>query len=110
MEQINNNAGYLRIWKLWSLTFLLFALSGFYAYFLKACLPRLKYLYLPHISICQSPHRVISSLTLHSFQTTLRVWDVLFYEGAKVLFHVALAIFKVNIFHWSREVDCYFNY
>ncbi|ESR60941.1 hypothetical protein CICLE_v10015500mg [Citrus x clementina] len=28
-------------------------------------------------------------------ETTLRVWDVLFYEGAKVLFHVALAIFKV---------------
>lgn len=28
-------------------------------------------------------------------QTTLRVWDVLFYEGAKVLFHVALGIFKV---------------
>lgn len=23
------------------------------------------------------------------------MWDVLFYEGAKVLFHVALAIFKV---------------
>ena len=30
-------------------------------------------------------------------QTTLRVWDVLFYEGAKVLFHVALAIFKVPV-------------
>ncbi|KAK6784906.1 hypothetical protein AABB24_033031 [Solanum stoloniferum] len=29
-------------------------------------------------------------------ETTLRVWDVLFYEGAKVLFHVALAIFKMN--------------
>nr|GMD38510.1 TBC1 domain family member 2B-like [Ipomoea batatas] len=28
-------------------------------------------------------------------ETTLRVWDVLFYEGAKVLFHVALAIFKM---------------
>jgi hypothetical protein len=24
------------------------------------------------------------------------VWDVLFYEGAKVLFHVALAIFKMK--------------
>ncbi|KAG6417055.1 hypothetical protein SASPL_124496 [Salvia splendens] len=29
-------------------------------------------------------------------ETTLRVWDVLFYEGAKVLFSVALAIFKMN--------------
>ncbi|XP_042452127.1 TBC1 domain family member 2A-like [Zingiber officinale] len=29
-------------------------------------------------------------------ETTLRVWDVLFKEGAKVLFHVALAIFKMN--------------
>ncbi|CAA2979056.1 TBC1 domain family member 2B-like [Olea europaea var. sylvestris] len=29
-------------------------------------------------------------------ETTLRVWDVLFYEGGKVLFNVALAIFKMN--------------
>ncbi|KAF6144992.1 hypothetical protein GIB67_013343 [Kingdonia uniflora] len=29
-------------------------------------------------------------------ETTMRVWDVLFYEGAKVLFHVALAIFRVK--------------
>ena len=29
-------------------------------------------------------------------ETTLRVWDVLFYEGAKVLFHAALAIFKMK--------------
>ncbi|CAH9089339.1 unnamed protein product [Cuscuta europaea] len=29
-------------------------------------------------------------------ETTLRVWDVLFYEGAKVMFHVALVIFKMN--------------
>lgn len=30
-------------------------------------------------------------------QTTLRVWDVIFYEGAKVIFNVALAIFKVPV-------------
>ncbi|KAE8800517.1 growth hormone-regulated TBC protein 1 [Hordeum vulgare] len=35
------------------------------------------------------------SKTLPS-ETTLRVWDVLFNEGAKVLFHVALAIFKTS--------------
>ncbi|XAR55304.1 hypothetical protein NMG60_11035342 [Bertholletia excelsa] len=29
-------------------------------------------------------------------ETTLRVWDVLFYEGATVLFHIALAIFKMK--------------
>ncbi|PSS05959.1 TBC1 domain family member 2B like [Actinidia chinensis var. chinensis] len=29
-------------------------------------------------------------------ETTLRVWDVLFYDGAKVLFLVALAIFKMK--------------
>lgn len=29
-------------------------------------------------------------------ETTLRVWDVLFNEGAKVLFNVALAIFKME--------------
>ena len=26
------------------------------------------------------------------------MWDVLFYEGAKIMFHVALAIFKVQEF------------
>ncbi|KAK9663924.1 hypothetical protein RND81_14G006600 [Saponaria officinalis] len=29
-------------------------------------------------------------------ETTLRVWDVLFYEGATVLLHAALAIFKMK--------------
>ncbi|KAL7128519.1 hypothetical protein ABFS83_13G001200 [Erythranthe nasuta] len=29
-------------------------------------------------------------------ETTMRIWDVLFYEGAKVLFNVALAVFKMN--------------
>ncbi|KAI3702613.1 hypothetical protein L6452_28360 [Arctium lappa] len=29
-------------------------------------------------------------------ETTMRVWDVLFYEGAQVLFNVALAIFKMK--------------
>ncbi|OVA06584.1 Rab-GTPase-TBC domain [Macleaya cordata] len=29
-------------------------------------------------------------------ETTMRVWDVLFNEGAKVLFHVALAIFRMK--------------
>ncbi|KAL8139107.1 hypothetical protein V2J09_005108 [Rumex salicifolius] len=29
-------------------------------------------------------------------ETTLRVWDVLFYEGAKVLLNVAMAIFKMK--------------
>ncbi|GKE48010.1 TBC1 domain family member 2A, partial [Tanacetum coccineum] len=29
-------------------------------------------------------------------ETTLRVWNVLFYEGAKVLFNVALVIFKMK--------------
>ncbi|KAI3755642.1 hypothetical protein L1987_55447 [Smallanthus sonchifolius] len=29
-------------------------------------------------------------------ETTMRVWDVLFYEGAKVLFNIALAVFKMK--------------
>ena len=37
----------------------------------------------------------VSYIENFCLQTTLRVWDVLFYEGAKVLFHAALAIFKV---------------
>lgn len=35
----------------------------------------------------------ISSLPL---ETTLRVWDILFYEGARTFFRVALAIFRLN--------------
>ena len=35
----------------------------------------------------------ISSLPL---ETTLRVWDVLFYEGARTFFRVALAIFRLS--------------
>ncbi|XP_028756771.1 TBC1 domain family member 2A-like isoform X3 [Neltuma alba] len=30
-------------------------------------------------------------------ETTLRVWDVMFYEGAKIMFNVALAIFKKHM-------------
>ncbi len=29
-------------------------------------------------------------------QTTLRVWDCLFYEGAKIMFRVGLAVIKMN--------------
>jgi hypothetical protein len=29
-------------------------------------------------------------------ETTLRVWDVFFYEGSKTLFRIALAIFKLG--------------
>jgi len=39
------------------------------------------------------PHINTSSMD----QTTLRVWDVIFNEGAKVIFNVALAIFKVPL-------------
>ena len=35
----------------------------------------------------------ISSLPL---ETTLRVWDILFYEGSRTFFRVALAIFRLN--------------
>lgn len=34
--------------------------------------------------------------TSYLLQTTMRVWDVLFNEGASILFIVALAIFKVR--------------
>ncbi|EZF72504.1 hypothetical protein H105_05396 [Trichophyton soudanense CBS 452.61] len=30
------------------------------------------------------------------FETTLRVWDVLFYEGSRTFFRVALSIFRMN--------------
>ena len=31
-----------------------------------------------------------------NWQTTLRVWDCLFYEGAKIIFRVGLAMIKTN--------------
>lgn len=48
-----------------------------------------------YTSVCKLSKPCYHVLFRSLSQTTLRVWDVLFYEGAKVLFHVALAIFKV---------------
>lgn len=68
------------------------------------------------ISSLENTHCHISfSLTYHCLmqihlQTTLRVWDVLFYEGAKVLFHAALAIFKVNVVFVHSSFICFFEF
>lgn len=43
--------------------------------------------------MCPVPHL---TLTHHPVQTMLRIWDTFLYEGSKVLFRFALAIFKYN--------------
>ena len=38
-------------------------------------------------------------------ETAVRIWDVLFLEGPKILFRVALALFKV----WLYPICCVFR-
>ncbi|KAL6561208.1 hypothetical protein OROMI_016809 [Orobanche minor] len=57
--------------------------------------------YTSNLSGCHVDQRVFRDLLTKKCpslpsETTLRVWDILFYEGANVLFNVALAIFKMN--------------
>ncbi|KAF8409660.1 hypothetical protein HHK36_005738 [Tetracentron sinense] len=55
------------------------------------------YSYVEHFKFLKLTLWLLNFPTVVSmFQTTMRVWDVLFNEGAKVLFHVALAIFKMK--------------
>lgn len=54
---------------------------------------------------------ITKSFRFFSFQTAMRVWDVLFNEGAKVLFHVALAIFKVMLISsWANKKFLFIYY
>ena len=39
----------------------------------------------------------------HIFQTLLRIWDCLFYEGNKIIFRVALTLIKL---HARQLCDC----
>ncbi|KAF4987807.1 hypothetical protein FDECE_15286 [Fusarium decemcellulare] len=51
---------------------------------------------LPPITLCMTPWFMSCFIGTLPIETTLRVWDVFFYEGSKTLFRIALAIFKLG--------------
>jgi hypothetical protein len=51
---------------------------------------------MPTITLVTSHWFLTLYINILPIETLLRVWDCLFYEGNKVLFRVALAIFKLN--------------
>ncbi|KAL9099958.1 MAG: hypothetical protein Q9163_004611 [Psora crenata] len=51
---------------------------------------------LPPISLCTTSWFMSLYIGTLPIETVLRVWDVLFYEGSRTLFRVALAIFKIG--------------
>ena len=51
---------------------------------------------LPPISLCTTSWFMSLFIGTLPIESVLRVWDVLFYEGSKTLFRVALAIFKLG--------------
>ncbi|POR38795.1 GTPase-activating protein gyp3 [Tolypocladium paradoxum] len=57
-------------------------------------LPSLSTERLPPITLCMTAWFMSCYIGTLPIETTLRVWDVFFYEGSKTLFRIALAIFK----------------
>jgi hypothetical protein len=51
---------------------------------------------LPPVSLCTTPWFMSVFIGTLPTESVLRVWDVLFYEGSRTLFRVALAIFKLG--------------
>ncbi|KAK8063524.1 TBC domain-containing protein [Apiospora saccharicola] len=51
---------------------------------------------LPPITLCMTAWFMSCFIGTLPIETTLRVWDVFFYEGSKTLFRIALAIFKIG--------------
>ena len=51
---------------------------------------------LPPISLCTTSWFMSLFIGTLPIETVLRVWDVLFYEGSRTLFRVALTIFKIG--------------
>jgi len=51
---------------------------------------------LPPISLCTTSWFMSLFIGTLPIESVLRVWDVLFYEGSRTLFRVALAIFKLG--------------
>ena len=51
---------------------------------------------LPPISLCTTSWFMSMFIGTLPVESVLRVWDVVFYEGSKMLFRIALAIFKIG--------------
>ena len=51
---------------------------------------------LPPISLCTTSWFMSLFIGTLPIESVLRVWDVLFYEGSKTLFRIALAVFKLG--------------
>ncbi|KAF4927427.1 GTPase-activating protein gyp3 [Colletotrichum viniferum] len=51
---------------------------------------------LPPITLCMTAWFMSCFIGTLPIESTLRVWDVFFYEGSKTLFRIALAIFKLG--------------
>ncbi|KAK8029912.1 RabGAP/TBC [Apiospora rasikravindrae] len=51
---------------------------------------------LPPITLCMTAWFMSCFIGTLPIETTLRVWDVFFYEGSKTLFRIALAVFKIG--------------
>ncbi|KAH8649896.1 hypothetical protein BX600DRAFT_517126 [Xylariales sp. PMI_506] len=52
--------------------------------------------HLPPVTLCMTAWFMSCFIGTLPIETTLRVWDVFFYEGSKTLFRIALTIFKVG--------------
>ncbi|EFX02380.1 GTPase activating protein [Grosmannia clavigera kw1407] len=52
--------------------------------------------HLPPITLCMTAWFMSCFIGTLPMETTLRVWDIFFYEGSKTLFRVALAVFKLG--------------
>ncbi|KAF9873639.1 GTPase activating protein [Colletotrichum karsti] len=52
--------------------------------------------HLPPITLCMTAWFMSCFIGTLPIESTLRVWDVFFYEGSKTLFRIALAIFKLG--------------
>ena len=51
---------------------------------------------LPPISLCTTSWFMSLFIGTLPIESVLRVWDILFYEGSRTLFRIALAIFKIG--------------
>ncbi|KAI8882359.1 TBC-domain-containing protein [Backusella circina FSU 941] len=62
---------------------------------------------MPTCSLITSHWFLTLYINILPIETVLRVWDCLFYDGQKVLFRIALAIFKLNEHELSTVMTCY---